>query len=62
MMAVVICAGLLSLVAVMCSAVEVQAESKTIRSGAGWAIHAQREPGDWTRLIVGGNLVAKELV
>lgn len=62
MMAVSIRACLLSLVSVMFSAVKVRAESPAIRSGTGWAIHAQREPGDWTKLIAGGNLIAKKMV
>ncbi len=52
----------LMLIVVTFSAVELRAESPAIRSGKGWAIYAQREPADWTKLIVGGNLVAKKLV
>ncbi len=38
------------------------AMAEVIRSGKGWAIHAQRESADWAKLVVGGNLVAKKLV
>lgn len=39
-----------------------EAIAEPIRSGKGWAIHAQREPEDWTKLVAGGNLIAKKLV
>lgn len=61
-MSVLFRAGSLGLFALILLTVEAQAEQAPVRSGAGWSIHQQVEPLDWTKLVAKGNLVAGKLV